>query len=82
MVGQKPNGANKDFIEHRADFIQGSVAFNELEEATKQRQAILDNGMKEKRTPGLTFKLDLKTELDALDACMKKLHDKLELDKR
>lgn len=46
------------------------------------RQAILDNATKEHKAPGILSKLDLQPELEALDTCIKQLHDKLELDKR
>ena len=82
IVGNEPIGADREFVDHRSDFIQGLVAYNELEEARKLRQAILDNATKEHKTPGVLSKLDLQPELEALDACIKQLHDKLELDKR
>jgi hypothetical protein len=68
-------------VEHRIDFIQGLIAFSELKEARKLRQAILDNSLKAKPDPILT-KIDLQPEATALDECMKVLHKKLKLDKR
>lgn len=62
---QEPTEADKDFIEHRTDFILDLVDFNELEEATNLGQVISDNELTEKGTPGLTSKLDLQPELDA-----------------
>ena len=82
IVGQEPQGADREFIEHRTAFIQGLVGYNELEEARKLRQAILDNETREHKTPGVMSKLDLQPESEALNVCMKKLHDDLELDKR
>jgi hypothetical protein len=65
IIGQEPTGADKDFIEHRTDFILDLVDFNELKEATNLGQVISDNELREKGTPGLTSKLDLQPELDA-----------------
>lgn len=82
IVGDEPKGADREFVDHRSDFTQGLIAYNELEEARKLRQAILDNATKEHKAPGILSKLDLQPELEALDTCIKQLHDKLELDKR
>jgi hypothetical protein len=82
IVGNNPDDADKDFIDHRSNFIGDLVAFNELEEARVLRTAILDNSLKEHTTPGIMSKLDLQPELEALDACLKVLHKKLKLDQR
>lgn len=82
IVGENPKGADREFVDHRSNFIDGLVAFNELEEARVLRTAILDNSTKEVKTPGTMLKLDLQPELNALDACMKVLHKKLRLDQR
>ncbi|HEV2194037.1 MAG TPA: hypothetical protein VGR55_00505 [Candidatus Acidoferrum sp.] len=81
VVGDLPKGADRDFVERRSDFIGGLIAFNELEEARVLRTAILDNVPKEAKT-GSTSKLDLQPELNALETCMRVLHEKLKLDQR
>jgi hypothetical protein len=82
IEGDHPKGADRDFVDHRSNFIDGLVAFNELEETRVLRTAILDNSMKEVKTPGIMSKLDLQPELNALDASRKVLHKKLKLDQR
>ena len=82
VVGNLPSREDDQFVNHRTDFIQGLIAFNELKEARKLRQAILDNSANPHNTPGILSKLDLQPEAQALNECMKVLHKKLKLDKR
>jgi hypothetical protein len=82
IVGNLPSDEDEEFVNHRADFIAELIAFNELKEARRLRQAILDNSADAESTPGLLSKLDLQPEFNALDNCMKILHKKLKLDKR
>lgn len=79
IIGENPSDEDVPFVEHRSDFIQDLIAFNELKEARKLRQAILDNSLKKKSDPILS-KLDLQPEATALNECMKVLHEKLRLD--
>ena len=81
IPGQMPSNENAEFVEHRSDFIQDLITFNELKEARKLRQAILDNSVKAKSDPILS-KIDLQPEATALDETMKILHKKLKLDQR
>ena len=82
VVGQNPKPEDEEFIDQRSVFIHDLIAFNELKEARKLRQAILDNAGREHVTPGILSKLDLQPEATALDECMKVLHQKLKLDQR
>jgi hypothetical protein len=79
IVGQNPSPADQEFIDHRSGFIQALIEFNELKEARVLRTAILDNSMREHKTPGILSKLDLQPEATALDECMRVLHKKLKL---
>jgi hypothetical protein len=79
VVGQNPSPDDEEFIDQRATFIHDLIAFNELKEARKLRQAILDNSGREHVTPGILSKLDLQPEADALNTCMNILHKKLKL---
>jgi len=78
IVGQNPLGADREFVDHRSNFISQLIAFNELKEARVLRKAILDNLMHD-LTPGTTSKVDLAPEADALNECLKVLHKKLKL---
>lgn len=82
VVGNIPKEEDRDFVDHRSDFVSDLIAFNELEEARVLRTAILDNSAKGIDAPGTLTKLDLQPEFKALDACMKILHKKLKLDHR
>jgi len=79
IVGQNPSKEDEEFVEHRSNFISELVAFNELKEARVLRKAILDNSMREHKTPGILSKLDLSPEADALNECLKVQHKKLKL---
>ncbi len=79
IVGQNPSNEDEEFVDHRSNFISELVAFNELKEARVLRKAILDNSMCEHKTPGILSKLDLGPEADALNECLKVLHQKLKL---
>jgi hypothetical protein len=78
IVGQNPLGADREFVDHRSDFISELIAFNELKEARVLRKAILDNSM-HNLSVGSTSKHDLGPEADALNECLKVLHKKLKL---
>jgi hypothetical protein len=71
-------GADRDFVEHRSNFITGLVAYNELKEARVLRKAILDKS-NHNLSPGSTVKHDLGPEANALNDCLKVLHKKLNL---
>jgi hypothetical protein len=82
VVGQNPSPEDEEFIDRRSVFIHDLIAFNELKEARKLRQEMLDNGAKEHVPLGLPSTLDLQPEADALGRCMTILHKKLKLDQR
>ena len=80
IVGKIPSAEDEEFVEHRSNFLSDLIQFNELKEARNLRKLMLDNAFGADSTPGMMVKLDLAPEAEALNACMKKLHDKLKLD--
>jgi hypothetical protein len=78
IVGDNPSDADKEFVEHRSNFIGDLVTYNELKEARVLRKTILDNS-NQSLSPGSTLKLDLGPEANALSECLKVLHKKLKL---
>jgi hypothetical protein len=80
IVGNVPSNEDAEFVDHRAQFLSDLIQFNELDEARRLRQTMLDNAMKGHHTPGLLTKVDLKPEAEALGKCMQILHLELKLD--
>jgi hypothetical protein len=78
IVGNNPLGADRDFVEHRSNFILELITYNELKEARVLRKALLDDS-NHTLSPGSTLKLDLGPEANALNECLKVLHKKLKL---
>ena len=77
IVGNKPLGADRDFVEQRSHFIGELIEFTELKEARVLRNAILYNSF-HKLPSGSTRKLDLYPEVRALYDCVKVLGKKLQ----
>jgi hypothetical protein len=80
MVGKIPLEEDRPFIEHRVAFMSELVDFNELKEVRTLRTAFLNHMRSGDHTPGIVRQVDLKPEADALDACLRVLHDKLHLE--
>lgn len=80
IVGMEPSEEDLEFVDHRAVFIAELVQFNELKEARILRIAMVNNAASADHTSGAPTTIDLKPEADALGACLRKLHDKLQLD--
>jgi hypothetical protein len=55
------------------------VQFNELREARKLRNEMLNNGNSGHHMTGVSKTIDLKPEFEALHTCLLKLHKKLKL---
>jgi hypothetical protein len=80
-VGKIPLEEDREFIEHRSAFFMSDlVQFNELKEVRILRAAFLNSMKSGDHTPGIVRQFDLKPEADALDACLRVLHDKLNLE--
>jgi hypothetical protein len=81
VVGAEPSKSERPFIDHRADFLQELIQFNELKEARVVRKAILDNSMADGHSiEGNLYKTDLMPEYEALRKCHSTVHKKLKLD--
>jgi hypothetical protein len=78
-VGNNPSSEDKEFVDHRSSFISDIVQFNELKEARVLRKRFLENMVRTTGAPGTNLKADLAPELEALDVCFRKLHEKLRL---
>jgi len=59
VIGKEPLDADRDFVDHRSNFIQELIAFNELKEARVLRKAMLDNSVPKNVSEGSTEKMDL-----------------------
>jgi len=79
IVGNNPSDEDEEFVDHRATFISDLVQFSALKEARILRRRLLDNSMSGDHTRGVTAKLDLAPELQALGACLITLHRKLKI---
>ncbi|MGB6386869.1 MAG: hypothetical protein WBD25_18110 [Terriglobales bacterium] len=81
VVGDEPRPENREFINHRSNFIVSDlIKFNELKEVRKLRKAIIDNQLTEHRLSGVLTKLDLAPEQQAMEQCLRTLHKKLKID--
>jgi hypothetical protein len=79
IVGLMPALADKDFVEHRSDFISDLVQYNELKEVRVLRKQFLDNSMRGDHVQGKPTTLDLAPESAALHLCFNTIHKKLKL---
>ena len=78
-VGYVPLPEDETFVEHRVKFIMNLVTFNELKEARKLRQKLLEYQAKVSGEEGATVKIDLMPDYQALSDCLDKMHKKLKL---
>lgn len=80
IVGKVPADEDAEFVNHRSNFLDDLIQFNELREARKLRKTMIDNFMKGDHADGTTMKYDLEPELKALSDCVRVLHKKLKID--
>jgi hypothetical protein len=78
-VGKNPAEQDRQFVDHRADFILDLVQFNELKEARELRKTLLDNRGHGIGQEGTVLKTDLLPEQEAILNCLNKVHKKLQL---
>jgi hypothetical protein len=76
IVGDKPLGADRDFVEQRSHFWTELVEFTELKEVQVVREVFLHNSL-HNLSRGSTMKHDLYPEYRAMEDCMKAMHKKL-----
>ena len=78
-VGHIPAEEDREFVDHRAEFILALVQFNELKEARELRRKLLENRGHLPGQEGIVLRTDLLPEQEAILECLHKVHRKLEL---
>jgi hypothetical protein len=79
VVGYLPEEQDLGFVNHRSDFIQGLVKYNELKEVRDLRKSFGQNMMQGEHKHGQPATLDPAPESAALSLCMAVLHKRLNL---
>lgn len=79
VVGYECAPEDETFIDHRSSFLSDLVQYNELKEVRTLRKKMLDNSISGHHETGKPKIVDLSPELDALKACVARLHKKLKM---